>query len=163
MRSKNTTAPRIRGTLAERFWPKVDVLGPDECWLWKAYIHDPSGYGQLSGDAGSSVYSHRAAYELFYGPIPNGLSVLHSCDNKPCCNPRHLRAGTQKDNLQDRFDRNRHWRKISDLDIPVLVRMRHEGKLLQEIADHFHVTKTTIWRIVRGFSTWGPVMEMPPA
>jgi hypothetical protein len=52
-------------------------------------------------------YVHRKTYEDFNGPIPEGMLVLHSCDNPPCYNPEHLRVGTYSDNAQDREDRGR--------------------------------------------------------
>jgi hypothetical protein len=85
--------------LAERFWEKVDKRGPDECWLWLASQHQ-FGYGQINVH-GRPIAASRIAYELTNGPIPEGLEALHTCNNPPCCNPNHLYAGTQTDNMQD--------------------------------------------------------------
>lgn len=94
--------------IAERFWPKVDVRGPDECWPWKASLKT-GGYGQLriGGRNGRCGTAHRIAYTLNVGAIPAGLHVLHSCDVRHCCNPRHLRLGTNADNMRDMADRGR--------------------------------------------------------
>ena len=73
-----------------------------ECIEWP-YSRNTRGYGQVE-----STLSHRMAYEIANDePIPVGMMILHSCDNPPCCNPRHLRVGTQQENMQDAYDRNR--------------------------------------------------------
>ncbi len=58
------------------------------------------GYGKISVN-GKVVQTHRAVWELEYGPIPAGVNVLHLCNNPPCIDPRHLYLGTEFDNMQD--------------------------------------------------------------
>lgn len=89
--------------LATRFWAKVDKSG--ECWLWTAGTFR-RGYGAIKVD-GKQVKAHRLAHELFIGPIPEGLHVLHRCDVPGCVRPEHLYAGTDKDNVRDRSSRKR--------------------------------------------------------
>jgi hypothetical protein len=88
----------------DRFWAKVDVRGPDECWEWQAH-RDPRGYGTFRiGNAREETkprWAHRLAWELTNGPIPDGLCACHRCDNPPCCNPGHLFIGTRGDNNRD--------------------------------------------------------------
>lgn len=72
------------------------------CWEWTRY-RDRKGYGQL-GLGKRLLYAHRAAYEIYKGPIPDGMKVLHDpqkCNNPPCCNPAHLRIGTHDENMRD--------------------------------------------------------------
>ena len=92
-------------TTVADFWSKVDVQGPDDCWLWKQST-DRHGYGQTGHD-GLHWSAHRLAWQLSNGPIPDGLFVLHHCDNPPCCNPAHLFLGTQADNMADMVSKGR--------------------------------------------------------
>ena len=79
------------------FWAGLDRSG--DCWIWTRERY-PSGYGVLTR-AGLRVKAHRLAWELTYGPTPDGLLVLHHCDNPPCVRPAHLFLGTQADNVRD--------------------------------------------------------------
>lgn len=88
----------------ERFWKRVEKRGEAECWPWKGSTDD-DGYGWCS--AMGEKKAHRVAYVLAYGLVPEGLSVLHSCDNPGCCNYAHLRAGTPADNMRDKVERGR--------------------------------------------------------
>jgi len=93
--------------LAERFWSKVRILTPDECWPWLAGTNQ--GYGWFKTEQGPDR-AHRVAWVLCNGPIPDGLFVLHGCDNRPCCNPHpgHLFLGTHQDNMEDKVNKGRH-------------------------------------------------------
>jgi hypothetical protein len=85
----------------------VDIL--NQCWEWNGARTD-RGYGhKVIGRRHMST--HRLAYEWANGPIPPGLHVLHTCDNPPCCNPNHLRLGTQHENLIDMVRKGRHHNK----------------------------------------------------
>jgi len=81
----------------------------DKCWLWIGPTSN-GRYGALGvGSKPKEVRfkAHRIAWEIFFGPIPEGMKVLHTCDNPPCVNPFHLFLGTQKDNTQDAIRKGR--------------------------------------------------------
>ena len=88
------------------FWKRVDVKGGNECWPWLSYIND-AGYGVTRTTRNKAVRASHIAYELTYGPLPDGMFVCHSCDNPVCCNPAHLFAGTHTDNMRDMDKKNR--------------------------------------------------------
>jgi hypothetical protein len=88
-----------------RFWSKVDKSG--SCWIWTGCLRSANGYGLFSIGR-RNVSAHRFAYEILNGPIPEGASILHSCDNKKCVNPSHLTAGNQSQNIKDCVKRGRH-------------------------------------------------------
>lgn len=98
-----------RQPVEERFWAKVERRGEDECWLWKG-LRCRDGYGKFNiqrEKRWTTVVASRMALELSGVVIPTGFYALHHCDNPACCNPKHLRAGTQQDNGRDMTSRNR--------------------------------------------------------
>ena len=94
----------------ENFWDFVDKKEPNECWPWLG-PKDPNGYGVCSTkivEDGTNFYSHRKAYILIKGSIPlDKPFICHTCDNPSCCNPEHLFAGTNNDNMKDMVGKDR--------------------------------------------------------
>lgn len=88
-----------------RFWGSVQTGEADECWPWR-HSTNSSGYGCFSLKGRPEIAS-RIAYQTVHGPIQDDQIVRHSCDNPPCCNPRHLLTGTHLDNAKDRHIRGR--------------------------------------------------------
>lgn len=91
--------------LQTRFWAKVNQKSRTECWEWIGSI-DKDGYGSLFSNS-KRFRAHRVAWAIKHGEIPNGLSVLHKCDNTKCVNHNHLFLGTQGDNVSDMIKKGR--------------------------------------------------------
>lgn len=97
-----------RRPLAERFWAKVDIGGPGECWPWTGSTND--GYGAVRAICDGKyrvVKATRARWFLEYGEWPK-MKMLHSCDNPPCVNLAHLSEGTDTDNKRQEVARGRN-------------------------------------------------------
>lgn len=87
----------------------IDTKDGDQtqCWPWQGTMgsrHRDRGYFSIDG---KKYIVHRLVWELFNGPIPEGLVVRHKCDNSICCNPNHMELGTQSDNERDKYRRDR--------------------------------------------------------
>jgi len=177
MRRANRTIPPLRPQDIARFWKKIHIRGPDECWEWQA-AKVPYGHGHFSLE-GREFRAHRIMWEIFNGPIPNGLFLCHRCDNPPCCNPRHLFLGTQADNIRDavRKDRmatgERHGRhthpertargeqngqsKLTAKKVRAIRCKYSDGDInMGALAQEYGVHETAIQRIVR-HKTWAHV------
>ena len=134
------------------FWSHVEKT--DGCWFWRGYVHS-HGYGSATHE-GKTWRAHRLAYTLAVGSIPNGLFVLHTCDEKSCVNPAHLYVGTHRRNMMDRRERGRvakgtnHGRaKLVPEDVREIRRMVCFGVSHCEMARRYETTHSHIGRIVR--------------
>jgi len=92
----------------ERFWAKVEVGDPGQCWLWTGSVSTAKGHSYGVWNFWDIPYKvHRIAYSLKVGPIPEGLTIDHLCKTKLCCNPAHMEPVPQsvnsvRGNLKDR-------------------------------------------------------------
>ena len=144
--------------LKERFFEKVNKKGPihpvlkTRCWIWTAT--KSAGYGTI-GINGKTHLVHRVAYRNMVEPIPNGLFVLHKCDNPLCVNPDHLFLGTHKDNMKDRVSKGRGARgeghgmaKLKEQDVRTIRQLYAEGMSGPQLALRFGVCFESIYSIV---------------
>jgi hypothetical protein len=74
--------------LSDRFWKHVEMIPFHSCWEWMGSRTD-TGYGKINDGNGGFPRAHRVSYEMHFGKIPDGLVVLHKCDNRGCVNPLH--------------------------------------------------------------------------
>jgi uncharacterized protein YerC len=122
-----------------------------ECWEWHGTTD--KGYGRFK-KAGKQTLAHRAAYELYIGPIPKGMKVCHTCDNPPCTNPDHLFLGTDLDNKTDSVNKNRHAhgekQGACKLTSEQVLAILDDPRPYIEIANAYDVAYITISRIRRG-------------
>ena len=86
-------------TIQEHIERRTMTVPESGCWLWTGGAND-NLYGGFTVE-GVKYYAHRASFELYNGPIPEGYEVCHSCDIPLCVNPSHLFLGTHKDNMSD--------------------------------------------------------------
>ena len=142
-----------------RFNNKVDTApghGRDgDCHVWRL-APDSQGYGSFKC-RGMRQGAHRASYLLSCGPVPVGMFVLHSCDNKMCVNPDHLRVGTTLDNMRDMSERGRSAHgtkhpaaKLTDRHVREIRRRYAAGEISQlALSEEFGVSQFLISKVVR--------------
>lgn len=148
--------------IEQRFWLKVDRGDDDVCWLWTGLTGGSADYGYISVK-GKMRRAHRVAWSISNGrDIPSGMCILHSCDNPKCCNPSHLRLGTQLENIREReakgrgvaarvFGNDRKWCTKLTWDKVCLIRDRAEsGETHTAIAASYGMGRSAISRIIRG-------------
>lgn len=139
-------------SLEERLLAKVSPEPNSGCWLWTSCLYW-DGYGRMRGPDVDGR-AHRISYELFKGPIPDGLLVCHKCDVRSCVNPDHLFVGTQKENLRDMSRKGRSsyaGAKLTREQVAEIRARLSTGKATQRsIAQDFHVRDSQISRIKHG-------------
>lgn len=139
-----------KNTMADVF-KSIDMRGGDkeQCWPWKGKLNakDQRPYITI---AGKRRPAYAVALELVSGPPARGLVALHSCDNRICCNPKHLTWGTHHRNMREMKARDRSG--LSKVVVRAILRLRSEGKTQREVADLYGISREAISAIERGRS-----------
>lgn len=147
------------GSNMERILLNITHSSDSDCWVWNGTV-DRKGYGGVKLGKRARRQAHCLAYEEFIGAIPEGLCVLHRCDNPPCCNPAHLFLGTRGDNVRDSVAKGRfamgetHYRAmVSREDVLEIRRLRASGVKYSELTARFGIKREGLGNIVRR-KTW---------
>jgi hypothetical protein len=162
--------------LASRFWAKVAKAPSEGCWEWTGW-RNRFGYGRLSANGNPGALAHRVAWEMLCGPVPDGLCVLHHCDNPRCVRAdpdpekSHLFLGTRLDNVADMVAKGRHYRapvrprpqpkghargeryrtaKLTEHAVLEIRAARAAGAPIAALASRYGVDKSLISRAARG-------------
>jgi len=142
-----------------RFWSKI--LKTEGCWLWTAGTNR-KGYGKFGFQAVQGTYlAHRVSWLIHFGDVPDGMDVLHTCDNPPCVRPDHFFLGTNIENNRDRHEKGRDgWipkpgeeNGCAKLTWDQVREIRVASGFQRDIAARYGVTQTNISQIKRGL-TW---------
>ena len=142
-----------RPSLQSRFWARIRKTRG--CWQWVG-LTDEDGYGRI-GVKRTMLGAHRVSWEFHRGAIPEGLCVLHTCDNPACMNPDHLFLGTNQENTHDRYLKGRSAAgenngnaKLSRQEVRDIRKLSSTGRCTRkELASRFNVTSKMIGYIVR--------------
>lgn len=153
-------ATRLRDTTLQSLTRRLDKTGgPEACWPFARYTGTQQ-YGRMKY-RGSQWLAHRVAYTLEHGEIPEGLDILHSCDNPPCCNPAHLRPGTDSENIREALDKGRMVlpkgekhpaAKLTDQEVEYV---RSSTKDALALSRELDVSRTHIYKIRNGKARTG--------
>jgi len=149
----------------ERFWAKVrKEPGRNGCWIWTCAVK--KGRREYDSrpvfkDKGKWWRAARFIWTKLRGAIPEGMQVLHTCDNSMCVRPKHLWLGTQLDNIEDMRLKGRSRgpdrrgegvpnSKLTEKEARQLLRLRGDGWLLRELERKFEISQAQISRIING-------------
>ena len=161
--------PHLEGKIGElrkmRFWSKVDIRTPEECWEWQASLHT-SGYGRFKIASYTTVMANRFALVIQTGEDRIERLALHHCDNPRCCNPHHLYWGTHTDNMRDKVRRGRHVSgdqsganngaaKLTDEQFALVIARLKDGWNNKQIAADLPVTHSMV-SLIRLGRMWAP-------
>lgn len=157
------TAINVTESLRKRMQTGVSVRSESECWPWLGALRN--GYGAIKHEK-KVLGSHVVAYVLAHGELPDGTIVTHDCDNRICCNPAHLKAGTPQSNVREMYSRRDTriprgelaWNaKLTDDIVREIRRMYRPGSFsYQRIAKLLNIHPGAVRGVVYG-KTWNHV------
>jgi hypothetical protein len=148
----------VRAPVEVRFWRFVDKGSRAPCWEWTG-ARQTTGYGVTSltgGRASGRIGAHRLSYQMHCGEIPEGMVIMHSCDNPWCVNPDHLSVGTHAENTADMHTKGRANRPIGSqssvakLTEEAVREIRASSLSQRKLAEKYGVGATTIRNALHG-------------
>lgn len=150
-----------KDAIQAKFMRRVDTCG--SCWIWNGSRNKRTGYGHFCHGQMNDL-AHRVMYMLWFGEIPDGLVVRHSCDNPSCVKPDHLKIGTQAENVSDMVERGRSTRGEKNPMARMTEDMVREARILckvfgvshEKLARRFGVARRTVSSAVNG-TNWGHI------
>ena len=149
-----------------RFWSMVNVTGVNECWEWKkigSFLAN-RGYGIVYFNPFRSQKAHRVSWFISNGEIPQGLHVLHRCDNRKCVNPTHLFLGTNIDNVKDRNQKGRTSHKsrnvgekhglskLADIQVVEIRKRWKNGEKQSKMEKEFRLKRGSLFPVVHSLN-----------
>lgn len=140
-------------TAKEIFDRNVVYSHVSDCHIWIGPV-STAGYGQTTR-AGVPIKAHRWAFELANGPVPDGMHVLHTCDNRRCVNPSHLFLGTHADNMHDKAVKGRAAIKLTEAEV---IAIRRDTRSARAIGRAYGLAHQTVSEIKRN-KIWAHVEE----
>ncbi len=161
-------SPKCRGAyvnkptpVEDRIMKFISVKEIDECWEFNGF-RNSDGYGRIGIRGSKTDSAHRVMYKLHKGEIPEGMVVMHACDNPPCCNPSHLKLGSQQENIEDmvakkrlvnKFGEDSHLSKLTKEQVKEII-SKYTGAKGEKakLAREYNVCQTTINNILTGKS-----------
>lgn len=154
----NSTKKTRSRPLSERFWEKVDKsAGEDACWIWTG--SKIRGYGSIYAN-GRNRKATQISWEFYHGePFPTGMSACHACDNPSCVNPKHIWAGTQKDNALDCVAKGRSRSNLTPSDIFDITKLLASGDMSnKQIAEKYGCDPATV-SLIRQGKAFDPIVN----
>jgi len=141
--------PKSEFDTIKKFWSKVNKNTDNGCWEWSG-CKDRKGYGEFR-IFGDNYQAHRIAYMLANGGIPSNISVCHKCDNPKCCNPDHLFAGTNRDNMIDLLLKGKKPdTKLNPQSVKSIREAFKNGVSRAELRQKYNISATCLNSLLRG-------------
>jgi hypothetical protein len=123
-------------------------VSPSGCREWKGHLSN-KGYAKIREAGGGKMLAcHRLSYEAYWGPIPDGMLVMHKCDNRKCIEPNHLVLGTNDQNIMDMVKKGRSSRGLTCEQALEIRRLGAEGVKQKDIALLMGCAPNTVSRII---------------
>lgn len=146
-----------------RFWAKVDIRGPEDCWEWRAAMLKDS-YGGFKVK-GRMLRANRVSFFLKEKSLQPGSHICHTCDNPKCVNPHHLFEGTPAANMTDRNLKKRQAKgssintcKLTPQDVLAIRKKADTGVFLKVLANEYGVSFSAI-QCISARTTWKHIKE----